>query len=357
MQNRPSKPTLRMPRRAFLKLSSVSALVAIIAASTRNIAGAQTPSIKNVKANLSTIRLGEFNPNYATQWTYRLAQALGYMEDHGIEELDVILSDEYMPGLIGGSLDITHGDTSEFFGSGNASGLPIKLISLHRDKEWWVMGAGSHIKSPEDLKGKKISGGGLSGRNTWVMQQVVKKIGLDPENDVEFVPSSGGSDARMAGVINGTLDAASMFPRHRAGLEEAGGSFLFEELVTAPQEGFAAMGDWLEENEDTAYAFVLADLKARQWLFDPANKERAYQIMIDYGYEIPDSFKALYSVELDQLSTDGGFASSDAMDEFCNDLSQTGALPENLDWRQFVELKYLWAAQDALGIERRPASL
>ena len=101
----------------------------------------------------------------------------------------------------------------------------------------------------------------------------------------------------------------------------------------------------------------MADLKARKWLFDPANKERAYQIMIDYGYEIPDSFKALYEVELDQLSTDGGFDSAEAMDTFCNDLSQTGALPENLDWRKYVDLKYLWAAQDALGIPRRPASI
>jgi ABC-type nitrate/sulfonate/bicarbonate transport system substrate-binding protein len=357
MKTSSSTPQLRLPRRDFLKLGGASVLGSIIAASTLDIAGAQTPSIENVKANLSALKLGEFNPNYATQWTYRLAQSLGYLEEHGIADLEVILSEEYMPGLIGGSLDITHGDTSEFFGSGNASGLPIKMILLHRDKEWWIMGARKGIDTPEDLKGGKISGGGLSGRNTWVMQQVVKKMGLDPERDVEFVPASGGSDARLAGVINGTLDAASVFPRHRAGLEGAGGKFLFEELTSAPQEGFAAMGGWLEANEDTAYAFVLADLKARRWLFDPANKERAYQIMIDYGYEIPPAFKELYSVELDQLSTDGGFESAAAMEQFVDDLSQTGSLPKDLDWRQFVDLKYLWAAQDALGIPRRPASI
>lgn len=352
-----TKPVIRLPRRDFLKLGGAGVLGTIIAASTRNIAGAQTPSVENVMANMKSLKMGDFNPNYATQWSYRLAQALGYLKEVGIEEFEVILSEEYMPGLIGGSLDITHGDTSEFFGSGNASGLPITMISLHRDKEWWIMGVRKGINSPEDLKGGKISGGGLGGRNTWVMKQVVKMMGLDPEKDVEFVPASGGSDARMAGVINGTLDGASMFPRHRSGLEAAGGKFLFEELTIAPQEGFAAMGGWLEKNEDTAYAWVRADIKARLWLFDPANKDEAYKIMRDFGYEIPPEFEALYSVELDQFSPDGGFESAESMDKFVADLSITGALPKDLDWRKYVDMKYVWAAQDSLGLPRRPASL
>jgi hypothetical protein len=32
-------------------------------------------------------------------------------------------------------------------------------------------------------------------------------------------------------------------------------------------------------------------------------------------------------------------------------------VPKNLDWRRFVDMKYVWAAQDALGLPRRPASL
>jgi ABC-type nitrate/sulfonate/bicarbonate transport system substrate-binding protein len=352
-----SKPQIRLARRDVLKLGGAGVLGTIIAASTLNRAGAQTPSAENVMANLKSLKMGEFNPNYATQWSYRLAQALGYLQDVGINDFEVILSEEYMPGLIGGSLDITHGDTSEFFGAGHASGLPIKMISLYRDKEWWIMGTRKGVNTPEDLKGGKISGGGLQGRNTWVMRQVVARMGLDPNKDVEFVPTSGGSDNRMAAVINGTLDGASMFPRHRAGLEGAGGKFIFEELTTAPQEGFAAMGGWLEKNEDTAYAWVRADLRARQWLFDPANKERAYKIMIDLGYEIPPAFQKMYHVELDQISPDGGFESAEAMDKFVDDLSQTGGVPKGLEWRKYVDMKYVWAAQDSLGIPRRPKIL
>jgi ABC-type nitrate/sulfonate/bicarbonate transport system substrate-binding protein len=278
------------------------------------------------------------------------------MKEVGIDNLEVTLSEEYMPGLIGGSLDITHGDTSVFFGSGEASGLPIKMVSLYRDKEWWIMGVRKGIEKPEDLKGAKITGGSLEGRNTWVMRQVVAELGLDPDKDVEFVPTSGGSDGRLQALLAGTVDAASLFPRHQAGLEAAGGKFISAKLHEVPQEGFAAMGGWLEKNEDTAYAWAQADVKARQWMFDPANKDQSYKIMRDLGFDIPPEFEAQYQLELDQISPDGGFASAEVMDKFVESLAITGDVPKGLDWRKYVDMKYVWAAQEALGLPKRPAS-
>lgn len=352
------KRAWKMPRRQFLQVGSTGVLGMLLApAMPLDASAQQKPDIKNVKANLNKLKMGDFNPNYATQWSYRLATTLGYLKDHGIDDLEVILSEEYIPGLVGGSLDVTHGDTNVFLGSGQASGLPIKEILIHRDKEYWIMGVRKGIEKPEDLKGAKISGGALDGRNTWVQKQLLKEAGLDPEKDVQFVPTSGASDNRLAAVINGTLDAASMFPRHEATLKKEGGKFLMKKLTSAPQEGFAAMGGWLAKNEDTAYAYVLADLKARQWLFDKKNKEKSYELMRELGFEIPPAFEAQYEVELDQISPDGGFESAEAMDKFVADLAETGSVPKDLDWRKYVDLTYLWAAQDALGIPRRPAKI
>jgi len=348
---------IHLPRREFLKIGGAGVLGTFIAAATRNVAGAQAPSAENVMANLKSLTMGDFNPNYATQWSYRLAQALGYFKEVGIDDLEVILSEEYMPGMIGGSLDITHGDTSVFFGSGEASGLPIKMVSLYRDKEWWIMGVRKGIEKPEDLKGAKITGGSLDGRNTWVMRQVLAEMGLDPEKDVEFVPMSGASDGRLQALLAGTVDGASLFPRHQAGLEAAGGKFISANLHEVPQEGFAAMGGWLEKNEDTAYAWARADVKARRWMFDPANKDQSYKIMRDLGFDIPPAFEAQYKLELDQISPDGGFESAEVMDNFVESLAITGDVPKGLDWRKYMDMKYVWAAQEANGLPKRPASL
>lgn len=346
---------LVLPRRDVLKRGGAGILGTFIAAATFDIADAQKPSVETIKANLHKLRMGEFNPNYATQWTYRLAQALGYFKEVGIDDFTVTLSDQYIPGLISSSLDITHGDTDVILKAAAKSGLPIKLISIYRDKEWWIMGVRKGINTAADLKGKKISGGQLDGRNTWVMQQVVKSLGLDPAKDVQFVPMSGASDKRLQALIAGTIDAASLFPRHRAGLEAAGGKFLYRETHPAPQEGYAALGTWIAKNESTLQAYLRADLKARQWLFKPENKDKAYKIMEDLGYSIPATFKALYQDELDQISRDGGFDAA-SMDTFCDNLKTRGDIPKDLDWHKVVDLKYVWEAQKSLGFPQRPSS-
>jgi hypothetical protein len=79
--------------------------------------------------------------------------------------------------------------------------------------------------------------------------------------------------------------------------------------------------------------------------------------MVDLGYEIPPEFVALYEVELDQISPDGGFENAAAMDDFLKVLLQTGGVPEGTDWREYVDMKYVWAAQEALGLKKRPETL
>ena len=79
--------------------------------------------------------------------------------------------------------------------------------------------------------------------------------------------------------------------------------------------------------------------------------------MEDLGYSIPAAFKAQYEVELAQISPDGGFESSAAMDTFVASLAETGNVPKGLDWRKLVDMKYVWAAQKALALPQRPASI
>ncbi|MCC7079674.1 MAG: ABC transporter substrate-binding protein [Burkholderiales bacterium] len=352
------KPRIYLPRRDFLLKGGAGVLGTIIAAGTLDsVFAAQTPNVEHARANLHALKMGEYNPNYASQWSYRIAQSLGYLKEVGIDDFEVVLSDQYMPGLIGHSLDVTHSDTDVLFGSGLKSKLPIKMISCYRQNEWWILGVRKGISKPEDLKGKKVTGGQLSGRNTYVLREILKSVGLNPDKDVTFVPMGGGSDNRLRALVNGQVDGAHLLPRHKALLEKSGGKFLYSQLHHTPQEAWAALGGWLAKNEDTAYAYVRADIKARQWLFKPENKDKAYDIMIKLGYKIPDEFKQLYQVVLDQISPDGGFDNAAVMDEFVQSLGVIGTLPKGFDWRPYVDMKYVWAAQKALGLPKRPASL
>ena len=72
------KDNLILPRRDVLMMGGAGLLGTFIAAATVKDAGAtQMASIKNIKANLHKLRIGEFNPNYAsalvTGWRRRSA--------------------------------------------------------------------------------------------------------------------------------------------------------------------------------------------------------------------------------------------------------------------------------------------
>jgi ABC-type nitrate/sulfonate/bicarbonate transport system substrate-binding protein len=164
----------------------------------------------------------------------------------------------------------------------------------------------------------------------------------------------GGSDGRMKAVIAGVLQGASVFPRHEKGLKDNGGKFISATQLEVPQEGFITNMEWGAKNEDALYAWQYAELKARQWLLDPSNKEAAYAEMRSKGFEIPPEFEAQYETELDQISNDGGF-SEESMDGFAQGVIDLGQVPENFDWRDHVDLRFLHAAQDSLGIPRRPS--
>jgi NitT/TauT family transport system substrate-binding protein len=346
------RPKLAVPtlsRRRLLQVGGLGTMGALLAA-----CGSDDSGDGGGGEVASSIHLGINNPNYATQLPIYVAAAQGYFEEVGIEEFEVTTTDEYVPGLIGGSLNITQGDTDVIFGSAEESGSGMLFLGTYRGNEWQIMGVGPDIATPEDLVGGRITGGQRGSRNEYVQRQILTELGLDPDNDVEFVSVGGGSDARLEALIGGQVQGASVFPRHRAQLEEAGGQFIYEELTVNPQEGIAVMSDWLEDNRATVVAYLTANLQARQYLQDLDRRDEVIEVMRGEGFEIPDEFVELYEVEIEQLSPDGGFEVAD-MDALIDLQIELEALPQGMEWRDHIDLEPLWEAQEAAGLDRRPA--
>ncbi|MBK5265955.1 MAG: ABC transporter substrate-binding protein [Acidimicrobiia bacterium] len=348
-------------RRNFIRIGGMGAAAAFLAACGAN--GTTTTAAPGTTAasgatgpmsNLASITIGDGNPNFASEWTYHTALSKGWLTEVGITEQKVIVTEEYVAGLIGKSLDIVRGDTDTLIGAAAASQSGLKMISFHNEAEWQIMGVRAGIETAEDLKGAKISGGDIGSRNDFIQRRIVAELGLDPDTDVEFVPTSGGSDSRLQALLAGSLDAASVFPRHRGALEGAGGKFLYEVSVPNPQEGYAAMEDWLAANGDAATAWLTAELRGRQYILDvDKNKDEVVEIMKGYGFDLPQDFIDAYADEAGDLSVDGGF-NPVQLDTLMDEFKLLGFMDESVEWRDHVDMTYLWAAQDALGIPRRP---
>ncbi len=296
------------------------------------------------------------NSHYLFHEDIFMAEKLGYFDEVGIDEVKILETEDPLPGLIGGSLDFALYDTDTTIAAAAKSKAGIKLNSIYLGGEANIVGVGPGIESPEDLKGKTLTGGQFGSRNDFLIRQALEGVGLDPDKDVTLVSTGGNSNERLQSVLGGTVDGASLQLRHRQILEEAGGTFLIEELGQVPQVGWTASSELLEESPETVAAFHVATLKARQHITDVANKEEVLAEAEKLGFELPPPFKAAYEDENDPEyhTADGGFEVED-FDQFIEQQQELEVVPADTDWRDHVDLTALWRAQKHLGLPLRPA--
>lgn len=343
-----SRPTQPGPRR---RTSRTATNVCLAAAASLVLAACGSGSGSGGDAD-STLTIGVDSDNYMTNMPLYVALDKGYFEDAGLKDVEItVTGDNYASGLLSGSLDISYAPTASWFAAGTQSGEDIRWLGPLRDSEFLLLGVRDGIDTPEDLRGKKLTGGPVGDDNDANLRQVLDEIGLGP-SDVEIVPTDPGSDAWLAAVLAGQLDGAMMFPRHIAPLEDEGGSLLYEEQRDAPQDGFAATADFINEQPEMVDGFMLGLLKAREFYTDPANQEEIFQIMEDNGFD-SDVVATAYDIELAQHSVDGGFE-VDAMEAMVQRGIEREQVPADLAWLEWTDLDALWKAQDEMGLERRP---
>jgi ABC-type nitrate/sulfonate/bicarbonate transport system substrate-binding protein len=303
----------------------------------------------------SSLTVGVDNPYYLFHEDIVIAQEKGFFKEVGIDDVKIIETEDPLPGLIGGSLDLVLYDTDTAIAAGAQSNSGLRYLSPYLGGEANILGVREGINTAEDLKGKTITGGQFGSRNDFLIRKLLTDNGIDPEKDVKLVSTGGQSNERLQSVIAGTVDGASLQLRHKTLLEDAGGKFLFQELDQVPQVGWSAI-DLLDESPETVAAFLTATLKARQFITDVSNKDEVLSIIEDKGFELPQDYRDAYEAENspDYHTADGGFEVAD-MDEFINTQIDLEVVPKGTDWHEWVNPVPLWRAQKALGLPLRPS--
>jgi len=299
--------------------------------------------------------VGVDNPYYLFHEDILMADKLGYFEEYGIDNVKIVTSDDPLPGLIGGSLDFMLYDTDTAIAAA-AKGGDIRYLSVYLGGEANILGVRPGIETADDLKGATITGGQFGSRNDFLLRKLLTDNGLDPDTDVKIVSTGGQSNERLQAIIAGTVDGSTLQIRHRSLLEAEGGKFLFQELTTAPQNGFSVNGKLLRESPETPAAFLAAVLKARAYIEDPANKQEVLDYVESLDFELPQAYKDVYEDENAPTyhTGDGGFETAD-MDQFVDEQIGFDIIAAGTDWHDYVDLVPLWRAQKALGLPLRPA--
>jgi NitT/TauT family transport system substrate-binding protein len=225
---------------------------------------------------LETVNIALSNKNFQ-MILYPIAQERGYMQEEGID-LRVILARAEL------SIQATMAGSFQFNMAGTMAvvnvikgGAPFKVILATNDKVLsWILSK-PEIATFKDLRGKRVATSGVANVTLIMAKQVMQKHGIDPEREVNFINTGGGSNgvrALMAGAVDAVVaSTAERYIGIPAGLREL--SFIGGEVKNS--WGTMATTDQLIQEKPKLVAGVIkASLKALRFI----RKERDATIAI-----------------------------------------------------------------------------
>ena len=188
------------------------------------------------------------------------------------------------------------------FGTGSATapllatarGSDIKIIAASYNKFPYAFIAKPDIRSPKDLRGKKISILNYGGSNDLALQLALKEWGIRQQEVIVII--GGDAPTRLAGLMAGSIDATILSPPQLTKAVQAGYRVLADMgdmSANFTQSSLYLKGSSLRENRDRAKRFLRAYAEAAYVI--KTDRERTSKVFAKrMRIEEPDILKATY---------------------------------------------------------------
>jgi ABC-type nitrate/sulfonate/bicarbonate transport system substrate-binding protein len=231
-------------------------LVGVLLMMTADIAGAQTLQTVNVAIPAKSFQMV----------IYPVAQQKGYMKEEGVDERVVFVAPTTsIQAMLGGDVQFTGAGSSALVSIARGN-TPLKVIIATNDRvlQWLV--TRPEIKSPKELKGKKIATTGVAAIATFMLKQILTKHGLDGNKDVNYLDVGQGN--QLSALLGGGFDAAVLSVEQRyVALDKGMHEMFFMGNEVKNSWGTLATTDKLiKENSKTVAGFVRGTLKALRYI-------------------------------------------------------------------------------------------
>ena len=306
------------------------------------------------KDGLTTLKINEVTHSifYAPMY---LADSMGFFEEEGIEiELTICGgADKVMAAVLSGDADIGFcgPEAALYVLAGGSTDVPTVFGQLtKRDGSFLVSRTDEPDFEWSDLEGKEILAGRKGGVPAMTFEYILNQNGLydgvnvDLNFDVAF-------DLMTAAFEGGTADYCTMFEPVASEYEAAGKGYVVASVGEAsgevPYTCYMAMSSWLEDNEDTARAFLKAMTKAIKYVNEHSSEEVAPYLQGQFASTSLESI----AVALDSYKAIDAWVSNMAMtrsalDRLQDIIDNAGELPERVEFDDLVDTVYAQAAYD-----------
>ena len=335
-----------------LAIGAATVLAATLASSGAVLAQDEAPFTPE-KADVS---LGYRLPSLNSVAALLVAQDQGLWQECGLNSVELIQTEQVMPGVVSGSLDVGLVETVDT-GQAQIDGLPIELIAGYRPFSRNVIAVPPGVESLADIDGKDVLLGGTPGTLDFdVRAGMLLEAGYDISTvNPNYVTVDGGSDAWVALMKEGKLFMSPIFNRHYQDLKDNGFSFWVDRNDFG-SDHVVGNTNFLAENPETAAAILCGLVGGIQVWSDPANMEYILGLGEATGIEITDKITLAYEVDiLNYEPFDGGWDEA-LMEKLFADIVSPLYDGAVVDMDALVNLGPLHAAQEALGLPLNPPS-
>jgi NitT/TauT family transport system substrate-binding protein len=163
----------------------------------------------------------------------RFTHGQGHFRKHGLDAtmIYVVSGVTTTQAVASGSAPIANANATDALRA-IAAGAPLKIIMVSVDQFQHLFVARAGIKTPKDMKGKRIAVSRYGAFSDIQTRFLVRQWGMDPERDVQIL-QIGNSAARAAALASGGVDGAVVTPGFIPAAKRAGLSVIYD-LSTIP---------------------------------------------------------------------------------------------------------------------------
>jgi NitT/TauT family transport system substrate-binding protein len=273
--------------------AAVSAAMVLFAVFTPGAAQSQTKIVAGMVAH---------GP---PQWPQYIAMEFGWFKQDNIELELLGVGGSGAQQLAGGSLNIAHSGYPDF-SRASLRGAQLKIIINDIVASPYAVFAKPQIKEIADLKGKTISIGGVTDVTLIYMKAFLASAGLKT-TDVDFVYAKAAGD-RFSALVSGGVDATILNPPSyfkAAGLGYTNLGETAPHVKDVPFTVWAANSDWAAKNRLALMAFARSYKRGVEWLYNPANKQQAIDILVKHAKQDPKDSELAYDYLITKLKLFG----------------------------------------------------
>ena len=261
---------------------------------------------RQAEAQKLVIGQGFLNTNALPLW---MAVDQGLFKKHGVDaELIFIRGGaRVMAALMSGEVRFASVAVTQVVGAAAQGADPVVILSFVKKMPYLFVTA-AHIKSPEDLKGKKVGVATFGGAAYVASHMVLRQYGLDPKRDQITLAQIGTEPERLAALMAGSIDAAMLAPEVAARLPIPPFKTMLDlraSNIPWQHTSLITTRSFIKANPQGVEGVVRAILEGFAFTLDPKNKEVVKQSIAKHlKLGKPEEIEATYKDGMEDVTRD-----------------------------------------------------